>query len=79
MYYMPQRSKYLDRFMYHPPSAPDSVPANEVIASLSDCPAYFSIEEYKAFGTMAFSRQIIYPNVLMQLASSAIDFTKVET
>jgi hypothetical protein len=48
-------------------------------ASLSDCPAHLSIEEYKAFGTMAFGRQIIYPNVLTQLASSAIDFTKVET
>jgi hypothetical protein len=48
-------------------------------ATLSDCPAHLSIEEYKAFGTMAFGRQIIYPNVLTQLASSAIDFTKVET
>jgi hypothetical protein len=48
-------------------------------ASLSDCPTHLSIEEYKAFGTMAFGRQIIYPNVLTQLASSAIDFTKVET
>jgi hypothetical protein len=28
---------------------------------------------------MAFGRRIIYPNVLTQLASSAIDFTKVET
>jgi hypothetical protein len=28
---------------------------------------------------MAFGRQIIYPNVLTQLASSAMDFTKVET
>lgn len=48
-------------------------------ASLSDCPAHLSTEEYKAFGTMAFGGQIIYPNVLTQLASSAIDFTKVET
>jgi hypothetical protein len=48
-------------------------------ASLSECPAHLSIEEYKAFGTMAFGTQIIYPNVLTQLASSAIDFTKVES
>lgn len=48
-------------------------------ASLSDCPAHLSIEEYKAFGTMAFGTHIIYLAVLTQLASSAIDFTKVET
>ena len=33
MYHVPQRSKALDRFMYHPPSAPDGTPANEVIVS----------------------------------------------
>jgi hypothetical protein len=112
MYHVPQRSKALDCFMYHSPSAPDGTPPNEVIvsllsssfiftsyamytfthlnvhyadnisfnlkANLSDCPAHLSIEEYKTFGAMAFGRQIIYPNVLTQLASSAIDFTKIE-
>jgi hypothetical protein len=33
-YLVPQRSKALDRFMYHPPSAPDGTSANEVIVSL---------------------------------------------
>ncbi|KAJ4371619.1 hypothetical protein N0V83_004839 [Neocucurbitaria cava] len=78
-YHMPRRSNALDRFTYHPPSAPDGTPPNEVIAGLSDCPAHFSIEEYKAFGTMAFGSQIIYSNILAQLATSTIDFTKVET
>ena len=48
-------------------------------ASLADCPARLSIEEYKAFGTIPFGRHIIYSNTLTQLAASAIDFTKVET
>jgi hypothetical protein len=34
MYYVLQRSKALDRFMYRLPSALDSTPANEVLVSL---------------------------------------------
>jgi hypothetical protein len=34
MYHVPQRSKTLDCFMYHPPSVPDGTTANEVIVSL---------------------------------------------
>lgn len=34
MYHVPQRSKNLDCFMYHPPTAPDGIPANEIIVSL---------------------------------------------
>jgi hypothetical protein len=35
MYQMPQRSKVLERFMYHPPSSPHGLPANEVIVSFN--------------------------------------------
>lgn len=35
MYRVSQRSKFLERFMYHPPSAPDGTPPNEVIVSFS--------------------------------------------
>lgn len=42
MYHVPQRSKALDRFMYHPPSAPDGLPANEVIVSLSSSSSFFN-------------------------------------
>jgi hypothetical protein len=48
-------------------------------ASLSDCPTHFSLEEYKAFGTIPFGNEIIYSNTLAQLATSAIDFAKAET
>ncbi|KAF1941797.1 hypothetical protein EJ02DRAFT_490907 [Clathrospora elynae] len=79
MYQMPPDSKTLERFMYHPPSSPDGLPVNEVIASLSDCPAHFSIDEYKALGAMPLGRQIIYSNILAQLAIPTVDLTKVET
>lgn len=48
-------------------------------ASLSDCPAHFSVEEYKAFGTVPFGGRILYFNILTQLATSVLDFTKPET
>jgi hypothetical protein len=72
-------SKGLERFMYRPPSNPDGTPPNEVIASLSDCPTHFSMDEFKAFGMLSLGREIIYYNVLTQLATPTIDFSKVET
>jgi hypothetical protein len=79
MHEMPARSKALDRFLSKPPSAPDGVPPNEVIASLSDCPPHFSIEEYKAFGSLPLGRNIFYSNILTQLAMPTVDFSKLET
>jgi hypothetical protein len=35
MYQMPSRSNALQPFLYHPPSLPDGLPANEVIVSLN--------------------------------------------
>jgi hypothetical protein len=40
MYHVPRRSKALDCFMYHPPSAPDGTSANEVIVSLISSSLY---------------------------------------
>jgi len=80
MYRMPDgRSKVLERFLHRPPSGPDGIQPNEVIASLSDCPAHFSIDEYKSFGMLPLGRHIIYPNILAQLAAPTVDFTKAET
>ncbi|USP74172.1 hypothetical protein yc1106_01446 [Curvularia clavata] len=79
MYQMPQRSKILERFMYYKPSLPDGLPANEVIASLSDCPAHLSIDEYKALCALPLGNHVMYSNMLVQLAVPALDFTKVET
>ncbi|KAG9186949.1 hypothetical protein G6011_10057 [Alternaria panax] len=76
---IPKRSKALERFMYRPPSSPDGLPANEVIASLFDCPTHFSIDEYKALGALPLGHKIIYSNILAQLAIPSVDWTKVET
>lgn len=80
VYQMPDaRSKNLESFLYRPPSCPDGRTPNEVIASLSDCPVHFSIDEYKSFGALPSGRNIIYSNILTQLAMPTIDFAKVET
>lgn len=80
MYHMPDaRSKVLERFLYRPPSGPDGRTPNEVVASLSDCPVHFSIDEYKGFGTIPSGRNIIYSNILAQLATPTVDFAKAET
>ncbi|KAJ8116579.1 hypothetical protein OPT61_g2025 [Boeremia exigua] len=76
---MPVRSKALERFLSKPPSAPDGVQPNEVIASLSECPPHLSLEEYKAFGTLPYGRNIFYSTVLTQLAAPTLNFSSVET
>ncbi|KAJ4987967.1 hypothetical protein SVAN01_06542 [Stagonosporopsis vannaccii] len=76
---LPARSQSLDRCLQKPPSAPDGIPPNEVVASLSECPSHFSLEEYKAFGTLSLGRNIFYSNILTQLAMPTLDFSKVET
>ncbi|KAF9695776.1 hypothetical protein EKO04_006190 [Ascochyta lentis] len=79
MYRMPGRSKALERYLSKPPSAPNGLMPNEVVACQSDCPHHFSIEEYKAFGTLPLGCHIFYSNILTQLAAPTLDFAKVET
>ncbi|KAI8936437.1 hypothetical protein NX059_006844 [Plenodomus lindquistii] len=78
-YRLPQRSKALERFTYKPPSSQDGVQPNEVIASLSDTPLHFSVDEYKALASIPLGRELVYSNVITQLAMPAVDFTKAET
>lgn len=77
-YTMPSRSEALQRFMYKPPSTPDGVAPNEVLASLADCPPHFSIDEFKAFGAVPLGSNIMYSNILAQLAIPIVDFAKPE-
>ena len=79
VYRMPALSKALDVYLQKLPSNPDGVPPNEVIANLSDCPPHLSIEEFKAFGALPLGRNIFYSNILTQLATPTLDFSKVET
>jgi hypothetical protein len=78
-YGMPSdRSKPLERFLHRPPFL-DGITPNEVIASQFSCPAHFSLDEYKSFGALPLGRNIMYWNILAQLAIPSIDFTKAET
>jgi hypothetical protein len=80
MYRMPSnRSKVLERVLFRPPSCPDGISPNRVIATLSGCPTHFSIDEFKHLATLPLGRSIIYINILAQLATPAIDFAKAET
>lgn len=74
-----EASAVLERFMSRPPTAPNGVQPNVVIADLADCPAHLSLDEYKALGTLSLGQNIIYTNVLTQLAAPVIDLTKPET
>jgi hypothetical protein len=73
------RSMVLERYLCRPPSNPDGPNPNEVMASLSDCPTHFSLEEYKAFGMLPLGCDVVYLNILTQLATHSIDFAKPET
>lgn len=78
-YTLPARSVQLQKYLLRPPSRPDGVPSNEVIASQSECPIHISLEEYRAFGALPFGCRIQYKNILIQLSMPALDFAKVET
>lgn len=78
-YTLPGQSKQLERYLCKPPSAPDGSRPNDVIANLSDCPRNFSLDEFKAFGTLISGRNLLYSNILLQLAMPSLDFAKVET
>ncbi|KAH8731001.1 hypothetical protein GQ44DRAFT_822597 [Phaeosphaeriaceae sp. PMI808] len=79
IYTLPQRSTTLSRYLFRPHSAPDGLPCNETVANTTDCPTQFSIEEYRAFTSVSLGRNIVYQNILAQLAMPTLDFTKVET
>jgi hypothetical protein len=78
-YGMPQRSKDLERYLYRPPSAPDGLSNNEVIGNLSDCPTHFSSDEFKTFCALPLGQNLVYSNILVQLAMPSVDFAKMET
>jgi hypothetical protein len=76
---MPPRSTNLARFISRPPSAPDGLPSNEVVASLSQSPTHFSNDEFKALAAIPLGRNIVFANILAQLAMPSVDFAKIET
>ena len=77
-YQLPARSSQLQAYLRIPTTSNDITP-NQVIASLSDCPSHFSLDEYKAFGSLPIGYRIQYQNILVQLAMPAVDLAKIET
>lgn len=78
-YRLPERSSALQKFLMRPPSMPNGLSPNFVIASQSDCPAFMSLNEFKAFSALPFGYRIQWRNVLLQLSIPSVDFTKMET
>jgi len=72
-------SKPLNRYLCRPWSATDGLPNNEVIADQSECPPHFAVDEFKTFCSIPFGCEIMYKNILLQLAAPGIDFAKTET
>ena len=77
-YQLPARSSQLQPYLQASAISNDITP-NRVIASLSECPSHFSLDEYKAFGSLPIGYRIQYQNILVQLAMPTIDFAKIET
>ncbi|RSM04293.1 hypothetical protein CEP52_006878 [Fusarium oligoseptatum] len=76
---LPQRAQVLQDFLKRPWDQPNGQTPNTVISSLSDCPAYMSLGEYKALAALPIGYRIQWMNVLTQLAMPSIDFNKAET
>ena len=77
-YQLPARSSQLQAYLRSPTTSNNIMP-NQVIASLSDCPSHFSLQEYRAFGSLPIGYRIQYQNILVQLAMPTVDFAKTET
>ncbi|KAF2653745.1 hypothetical protein K491DRAFT_780118 [Lophiostoma macrostomum CBS 122681] len=77
-YQVPNRSAQLQDYLQGPTASSDITP-NQVIASLSNCPSHFSLDEYKAFGMLSIGYNIQYQNLIVQLALPTVDLAKTET
>lgn len=78
-YRLPERSSVLQKFLVRPPSMPNGLSPNVVIASQSECPNFMSLNEFKAFSEFPFGYRIQWRNVLLQVSIPSVDFTKMET
>ena len=78
-YKLPKRSSSLQQFLFRPAAMPGGLPPNTVLASQSECPDHMSLEEYKALSSIPLGHRIQWQNILLQLSTSAVDFTSPET
>lgn len=79
VFQLPKQSKSLQKYLFRPPSSPNGLPPNSVIANQSDCPEQMSLDEYKALAAMGLGYEIQWQNLLLQLSAPSVDFKKEET
>ena len=53
--------------------------SNEIIAQQSVCPAYMTLESFKAFGHIRSGHRLQWRNILAQLAMPSVDFNQIDT
>lgn len=76
-YNLPEASSAFRQFIYRRFSDEDSTP-NHVIATQSECPAHFSLAEYRALASIPVGHRIGWENMLVQIRSPLFDFKKPE-
>ncbi|GAW18489.1 hypothetical protein ANO14919_079650 [Xylariales sp. No.14919] len=69
----------LQPFLDRAAATPDGPPPNSVIATQSECPQGLDLEEYKALASLPLGFRIEWQNILVQLASPVVDFSKDDT
>ncbi|KAH5679679.1 hypothetical protein HBI21_077300 [Parastagonospora nodorum] len=78
-YVLPKQSQALEPYMYRSASEPDGLPSNQVFAEQALCPSRLSVDEFKSFCTVPLGCELVYKNILLQLAVFGIDFAKTAT
>ncbi|MBE3047204.1 hypothetical protein IMZ48_32715, partial [Candidatus Bathyarchaeota archaeon] len=78
-YRLPSKSTAVQKFIHRQPNVGHGLPPNAVLADQSMCPGHQSLTEYKALCTIPLGLHIQWQNILLQVASSSVDFKKVET
>jgi hypothetical protein len=76
---LPIRAQALAKYLSRPSSAPDGLPSNEVIADQANCPNQLSLDEFKSLATISLGSEIMWQNILVQLAMPGVDFARTET
>ncbi|KAL3475090.1 hypothetical protein BJX99DRAFT_259703 [Aspergillus californicus] len=78
-YRLPEQSSSLQRFLFRPPTAPNGLSPNTVIASQFADPTHIPLEEYRALAVLPLGLEIQWQNILLELSVPSVDFKKSET
>ena len=78
-YQLPSQSNALQKFIWRPAADPQGPSPNTVIASQSDCPAHFSLAEYKELCSIPLGLGLQWWDIAAQLTAPTINFQREET